>query len=36
MLGCRTPLRRDSSDWVVPVASMTSRNTGLPSDIFKL
>ena len=36
MLGCRTPLRRDSSDWVVFVVSMTSRSTGLLSGILKL
>ena len=36
MLGCRTPLSRDSSDWVVLVVSMTSRSTGLPSGIPEL
>jgi len=36
MLGCRTPLRRDSSDWVVLVASMTSQSTELLSGILKL
>jgi hypothetical protein len=27
MLGWRTPLMRDSSDWVVPVSRITSRRT---------
>ena len=36
MLGCRTPLRRDSSDWVVRVVSMTSHSTELLSGILKL
>ena len=36
MLGCRTPLRRDSFDWVVLVVSMMSRSTVLLSGILKL
>jgi hypothetical protein len=36
MLGWRTPLRRDSSDWVVPVSCITVSRTSLRSLTLQL
>ena len=36
MLDCHTPLRRDSSDWLVPDPNMTSLSTWRLSDTYEL